>query len=379
MESNDSYTLANLWVRAIANAASTNSTVRSRKNTANGGQTVTVTALTTGVFTDAVNTDALVTGDVFNAQIVVGAGGSLTLSMISFSLQHASADLPIIGGSQGNTQSFNTTSYYPIGGLFTNRSTEANCQYTFRASSTLSNLRIHVRSNGIDSGASTFRTRVDLVNGNQSVSIGAGTTGTLEDSTNTDAISVASEVNFQGVTSATATVGTILITIVSMESASVGQQIVTSHVAGSVAPSADAYMASGGQMSITTTESDTEKTAVTAFTARNLLANIRLSTTSATTSFYIRRNELNSIVTVSTTAGATGLFEDVTNTVAVAAGDEYNFFYDFSGASGSITPGIVGFELAQSSSVTDAEIALAAQQRGQIHPLDVPVGVVAYR
>ena len=79
------------------------------------------------------------------------------------------------------------------------QSVEAETQITYRTAGTLSNLWVRLSSNSIN-GSSTIRTRVNGGNGNQSVSFASSTSGTAEDTSNTDAISVADEVNYSAVT-----------------------------------------------------------------------------------------------------------------------------------------------------------------------------------
>lgn len=67
---------SNLSVAVSANTVSATSTVKLRKNAADGSQSVSITASTTGVFTDAVNSDPLVASD--SVCYVVTAGGSGT-------------------------------------------------------------------------------------------------------------------------------------------------------------------------------------------------------------------------------------------------------------------------------------------------------------
>ena len=86
-----------------------------------------------------------------------------------------------------------TTLYLVCGvGARVASTTEAGAQVTYRSAGTLSLLYFRVYENS--RGSSTFGTRVNGVNGNQSVSIGASTTGEFEDTVNTDSIVAGDEV-----------------------------------------------------------------------------------------------------------------------------------------------------------------------------------------
>src|SRR4030095_12765346 len=76
-------TFSNLQIRLISNSVSTgNSTFRSRKNGANGGQTVTIPQNTSGLFEDTSGSDAVVDGDLVSVQMVAGSG-AMSISQIT--------------------------------------------------------------------------------------------------------------------------------------------------------------------------------------------------------------------------------------------------------------------------------------------------------
>jgi hypothetical protein len=77
------WTLSNLRIYVPVNTVTASSTIRTRKNAANGGQSVSVGSSATGEFTDSSGTDSVVSGDEVDFQIVTGATGtSLGISMI---------------------------------------------------------------------------------------------------------------------------------------------------------------------------------------------------------------------------------------------------------------------------------------------------------
>ena len=68
-------TLQNLTVKANSNTRADATTVTVRKNNANTAITVSITAGSTALFQDLVNTVAVVAGDLVSIQFVTGAGG----------------------------------------------------------------------------------------------------------------------------------------------------------------------------------------------------------------------------------------------------------------------------------------------------------------
>ena len=85
-EAKDTMTLRNLIVRITSNGTSTNSTVMSRVNVANGAQSVTIGAALTGLFEDTGNIDSLVVGNTWAMQWVVGTGGTIIFTDAGFLL-----------------------------------------------------------------------------------------------------------------------------------------------------------------------------------------------------------------------------------------------------------------------------------------------------
>jgi hypothetical protein len=72
----DAYTFKELTVNITTNTITSSSTVRTRKSGVNGNVVATITASTTGVFSDSTNTDAFAATDDMNLQFVTGAGGT---------------------------------------------------------------------------------------------------------------------------------------------------------------------------------------------------------------------------------------------------------------------------------------------------------------
>lgn len=76
--------LSNLEVRVITNTITASTTVRTRKNNANGAQTLTIGAGLTGVFEDTSNTDSVVATDYVNYQIVTPSPGGTAIRLNDF-------------------------------------------------------------------------------------------------------------------------------------------------------------------------------------------------------------------------------------------------------------------------------------------------------
>lgn len=76
MKSGIAVTCSNLEINVTSNSVSAASTLAFRKNAGSGSQSVSVTASTTGVFTDGTHTDSLVATDLINYLFSTGATGT---------------------------------------------------------------------------------------------------------------------------------------------------------------------------------------------------------------------------------------------------------------------------------------------------------------
>ena len=344
------YTWANLYVRCTAWATS-DQTIRSRLNSGFGALIVTITG--TGVFEDTTNSDAVASGDLINFEAKRALAGTSTLTIGGSTLQtsnnnttfECTADvngppaigfgLTVFGSLTGQTQRIDLVT------------TETDVQYTVREPTTYSNSRIFLHSNGLD-GATLWRFRVDLANGAQSISIGAGSTGAFEDTTNSDDVVAGSEVDYQLDTTASTT-SSCATASTQVTHTSPGRTMGSGR-ANPSSQTGDFYRGAESNGDTTATESDVQIAARAAFTAKNLMVNAKTHGAGAT-DIFLRRNTANSALTVNIPSSSTGIFEDTTNQVSIVVGDLYNYFRD--GAGEGITMAIVGMQQGPDDAIFD--------------------------
>ena len=348
-----SYTWANLYTRCLTFAAPTNPTVRSRIGSVNGAMLVTITG--TGVFQDTVNTDSLVDQNLINWQTDNTGGGAKTWSVCGSTLQDTGTNITLVS-CRGDivAQAFGQTLFCPIVGRFlegATSTTEAKTQYTLRRATTYSNFRVYVSTNGLD-GATTWRPRVNLADGSQLLTIGPGgaDTGAFEDTTNTDAVAVASEVNYELDTTAS-TVSNLTTTLAQMKHTSVGREVGYASPASNAIGTDNAYGGAEADGTLTATETNTQIAARAAFGAKNLMVNI-FAHSGAAADYFLRVNTTNSALTVNIPASSTGIFEDTANSVSVAVTDLYNYFRTIPGLA-TIDENIIGMEQEPDDAISD--------------------------
>ena len=343
---NDSYTLDNLFVLVTANNVDNASTIRTRKNGANGGLSVSVAANTTGDFEDQAGSDSLIDGDTWGYQVVVGAGAGgdvLTLTLISVTAD-AGSDIPFLLSSTSASVGATLTRYYAVIGSQSVATTEADVQYRFRVASTLSNLTVRVITNA-STGTTTVRLRKNTADGNQVLSIATLATWFFEDAVNTDSIASGDLVDTSAANAGAS--GSISIQNSSYKSAAVGQQVGVLNHAG-VGFTADRYQPIAGRMSNGgTTESTVDRNVPVAFDAKNMFVRSTANTRSDATTVAFRVNAANSALSVSIGASTSGEFEDTVDTISVVVNDDVNWFVDIGAGTGTLTLSIIGLELNQ--------------------------------
>ncbi|MBA7608870.1 hypothetical protein ES703_16054 [subsurface metagenome] len=351
MVARDSYTLSKLYVRVKSNSINTTVAVRSRKNGAYGNQIISVPSSTTGVFTDTVNTDSLVDGDLFCTESYapnVTGDQTIVFTIFSYILSTLANTTPILGACGKATLYAGYTQYLTIVGyaLSIIAAPEWKAYYKFRVAATLSNLRVYVSANAITND-STIRTRIDAANGNQTLTILASTTGAFEDATNTDNIAVGQNVNCQFVGGEDIT--SLTLTYIEMKSNSDGRQVAAaaSHIIP-FNPGLTRYVAIEGHPDyLSVGEAGVQATARSSFTAKNAYFNILQNSLDGTSIYKLRKNGGDSTLSVSIPAGTTGQLEDLVHTEDYIATDLVNWLVQSGGSSGEITLGCSGFELAQ--------------------------------
>ena len=387
----DTFTGSKFFVRITSNNLTGSTTVRTRKNGANGSCSVSIPASSTGTFEDTTNSDSLVAGDLYDYQFVAGAGTSIWVSILAITLSHASALEQILVATAYNTgQVYGTTYYNPLNGYLRHTLIESQVQVGPKFAGSLSKLRCYVTQNSLNS-ASTLRTRKNGSNGAQSVSIPATSTGAFEDTTNSDSFASGDLLNTQlvagGVSAQTITISNVQVMLTS------GHLHMSS---GSTAGTATLYGVLGGDLYPYSIESYSLITSRISTTRKNLYVSVHSNNRNGSVTVKTRKNGSDGNLSVSIPASTTGVFEDTTHTDTIASGDTVCNCRVVGGSSGSCYIGIIStnYDAVYSFTVTDsgsgadtpspqAEMTItdlntsvidAAALEGQIAPVDSGAG-----
>jgi hypothetical protein len=195
-------TAKNLFCNISANARTTDTTIRLRKNSADSALVIVVGSGAIGFFEDITHTESIAVDDDIAFSIATGTGTeSLTLKSIAVSyITTDGSGLASAGRSSGFSINISLTNYFNISGFFGGGvTTESNAHRTVREAYTFSNLNINVTANTITAD-SVLTFRKNNTDGNQIITIGSGATGRLVDTTHTDVTAAGDEVDYQLIT-----------------------------------------------------------------------------------------------------------------------------------------------------------------------------------
>lgn len=196
----------NLGVNVGDNARTTTTTVKSRKNGADGAMSIPIATLLTGWFEDITNSDTLAAGDDYNTVVVTLTGTeTLTIRAICVDLETTSAKGTLVTARGGSlAQAASVTNYLPIGGDLVGNTTEADVKVKARDIFTFSELSILVTANTV-TAASTLKLRKNGVDTSMVVTINASTVGLISDSTHTETVAATDDLNLILTTGGTGT------------------------------------------------------------------------------------------------------------------------------------------------------------------------------
>lgn len=352
-------TFSTLYARITVSTGANASTVQLRKGAANGNQSLSLTAATTGDFTDNTNTDSVAAGDDWHIQIVLGAGDAIT-GAIQITFDATTNTSARYGSTDTSVASASTTFFTaPWGdGLGNTSSTEANQQIKVKDSATIKNLFGYAITNS-RSKASTLTIRKNQTDSVVTISITGSTTGTFEDTTHSVSVVSGDNINYS-ITTGTGT-GTLKFNTLCFDYQTTDStfSLGIAGNASTVNANLTRYIPAIGDSNPDPTESNRKSLAQLAFTGSLAECYISANTVSAASTLNFRKNSANGNQSVSITASTTGWFVDSINTDSVATTD-YIDFQIVTGATGtSLTVNAIAM-LATISSSTNVTVTPAA-------------------
>lgn len=329
----------------ISNATSGGSgTLKLRKDTGGGGadgnNTASITANTAGWYQDAVpHTDTVAVGDKTCMAITSGAGltTGFQIQTMSVKLTPSSGGVMYYGWfARGDTAASlalrlgAASQNYEItmgGGSHSSAGSDTANTVAWRTKMRRPGVIDHVHTRCIlntSAAAITLRLRISNANGNSVATITAGTTGTFEDVTNTDAVVAADVDNWRYTTGAGGVAADFTNIFARFVPTTSGHDIFTgksdANADGSGSTVATNYYNCWGFASRNTTELSVRTLLPAAMTASFWRAYVATAQVGAITG-NLYKNGSTANQTISFTSATTGIFEDTTNSDSLADGD----------------------------------------------------------
>ena len=354
-------TLSNLYARVQTNSTTGASTIRTRKNAGNGGQSQSIGIAATGKFEDTSGTDTVAAGDKLNIQTVTGTGGTINFRTLS-TFFNATTNTVSVCGCTGTftTTTASTTWFLPIQGHNANLiTTETFQKCRIRKSFTAKNMGVYVSA--ARAQATTVRSRKNGANGNLVVTCTGSTTGWFEDTGNSDTLAAADDYDYSVTTGTGA--DTLTIQTIKCEYVSTGSDGLSFNGKGTgtaVTDNTIMYYPIGGTCDVTGTESVTQTKARLAWTLSNLEVMVSQNGVSSASTCDVRKNAASTTITASITGSTTGLFADNTHTETLATTDEINFRLTVPSVAGTQTVTITNIGI-HTSAANDYTVSLSTE------------------
>lgn len=185
------FTAKNFQVYVSANARTTTTTFRSRKNTANGAMSVAVGSTQTGLFEDTSNSDTLGPGDLYDYQYVSGTGTqTLTVELVGAGFESGDVWQDAVVANAASYTNNNVSVFLKTHGLLAVDTTEADSKLKLKVATKATNLRIRLSANA-RAVTQTVTLRKNGADTAQTLTIGASQTGLFEDTSDVHTVDVA--------------------------------------------------------------------------------------------------------------------------------------------------------------------------------------------
>ena len=258
----------------------------------------------------------------------------------------------------------NVDRYKPIGSANSSNqfvTTEGGANISCERNLTFSKLYVRVTTNSKTLSNLTIKFRNNGADGNLSISIPFGVTGTYSDIVNTDTVTAANNFCLVYRYGATGT-GTLTSSGVSIVADYTGTETITIFQNGSTTAltTGTLYQSVAGYGTNTTTESQMQLKIPKAGTLKNPVVRITSNTRTTASTFTLRKNGVDTAMVVTIPIATSGTFKDTTNFISIAADDLVCYKVIVSGT-GAITPITthIEYETSSDSFITTTEMTIS--------------------
>ena len=334
---NEAGTLSHLTIYVQSETQTATVTWRTRKNRANGGQSVAFAA--TGRFEDTTGTDTVASGNEFDYQYAVtgDASGVFTLSFASLRFHPTTTTngVTLLATNHLNINVASTTRYDALNTELGGNTTEANANCEQLEAGTFKYLQIHIETNARTT-TTTFRTRKNSANGAQSIAV-TTQTGIVQDTTNTDTVASGDNFNYQWVSGTGTQSMPVALAVVYLNTAGIGQYVCARSDGFIIdGNDADSFLLIQGHIGNVeyTTEAHVETEVPDDYQEFwNLTLNVSANTMigGSNSIIVLRRNVTSTALSITITPGATGIISNIVNFADTYTNDNVCFMINPAG------------------------------------------------
>ena len=368
------YTGVTIRINVSANTNDANDAISLRVNQATSALSASITANTTGEFSDTASV-AIVSGDdvAINLDITgdLGHDDSITIDWWTFGYTGTGDSTWI--SSPNFPSSHSASNRYPVIGRNAGSSSEPWLPAV--DITTIDNARAVVTQNNAD--ARTLSFQVNGAGSGLSISIPANTTGLLSDTANSDTAVADDDLDWRLGAGASMTGDTTTVFSVSCRSSVDAYTTIASYNGTINANGVTRYFGAVPQNSTapTATEADVQVPAEVDETVDRGAIGVNSNSYTAANTFTFRNTGVDTDIVVSVPSGTTGVFQDTVNSHTLAAADDINWKLVAGASAGTLVWLYLSVDLPQQAAVEGFE---AARQMGQSDPIFPPSEVVAY-
>jgi hypothetical protein len=333
-------TFSKLYVRVVANTTTGDATVTVRKNSTDTALTLTIPAGQTGPFEDSTHSFTTTSGDLIDYKTVTTGTGTVSFTIMSVIFDATTNCVSKLLVDGYNTAVTSATRFQAVSGAATSSTATATvADNTIRKVATIKNFSTYVSVNARTTNTSIFLrknttdTTITLVYGNVE-------TGLKQDTTHTTTTAVDDTIVYRMATLVGAETITTIYHGIEVEHATHGL-VSGSSMGTSVDTTPDfgttSYIALGGTTQVQSTETFSKQKPRAGFIISELTLRANANTLNGTCIVTLRKNGVDTALTVTMAAGSTTPVTDSTHSVAVGSNDEINFSVVCAGSSGEIT------------------------------------------
>lgn len=342
------YTLQALSCKVTSSTTGANVTsLKLRKNTANGNMSVVLTSSVTGWIQDSTHTDSIAIGDLIN-EAFVGTSASPDCNIITTAVDVLGSSSAIseftwsaLGPTDANSYSLSgsTDTFTQLSGgtaaIGAGETTETDTsKMTVRAAGTYRGLQAALTTN---TSGSSIKFHNNGATGNQTISpaTATGTVVLTQDSTHTDSVLAGDKADYV-FNAATHTMNTLWVGCTTVGAASKHDVFLSEQSQTTSIGTSDVFMATGGSWGTNPTQSQAQTPTIYALTISRLRIHVKTNSQSNATTFLGNTGGVNMTSTVAIGAGTTGVLEDTTHTDSIVSGHNINYQFKANAGTGTL-------------------------------------------